>query len=155
MYFISTCSVLVGIFVFIFEECKLSFFISTALWLRKYDAFYFSPDNTVEVSRGFLGGAPSSWVSTLPSFAGHGPCECGDQTFLICHVTTWMMCYVTFWLGFLILSCHSAKFGVHKPCESGDITFLICHVTTISKCHVTVWVGSPRFKSPTGYVWGP
>ena len=60
-----------------------------------------------------------------------------------------------FRLGFLILSCHSAKFGVHKPCESGDITFLICHVTTISKCHVTLWVGSPLFKSPTGYVWGP
>ena len=41
-----------------FRECKLSFYISTALWLRKYDIFYFSPDNTIEVSRDFFGGAP-------------------------------------------------------------------------------------------------
>ena len=52
--------------------------------------------------------------------------------------------------GSLILSYHSAKFGLHGPCESGDVTFVICHVTTKWKCHVTLWVGSPRFKSPTG-----
>ena len=60
IYFISTFLVLVGIFMFIFGEHKLSFYNSTVLWFRKYDVFYFSPDNTIEVSRDFLGGPPSS-----------------------------------------------------------------------------------------------
>ena len=92
VYFFSTSFlVLVGIFVFIFGELKLSFYISAALWLRKYDVF----DHTIEVSRDFLDAAPSSCVSTLPSFGDHGPCECGDKTFLICHLTMWSMCHVT------------------------------------------------------------
>ena len=95
IYFISTFLVLVGIFVFIFGEHKLSFYISNVLWLRKYDVFDFPFDHTIEVSRDFLGGAPSSWVSTLPSFAGHGRCECGDKTVLICHLTMWSMCHMT------------------------------------------------------------
>ena len=95
IYFISTFLVLVGIFVFIFGEHKLSFYISTVLWLRKYDVFDFPFDHTIEVSRDFLGEAPSSWVSNLPCFRGHGPCECGDKTFLICHLTMWWMCHVT------------------------------------------------------------
>ena len=45
--------ILVGIFVFIFGEHKLSFYISTAVWLRKYDVFYFSRDHTIEVSLDF------------------------------------------------------------------------------------------------------
>ena len=100
IYFISTFLVLVAIFVFIFGEQKLSFYISTALWLRKYDIFDFPFDHTIEVSREFLGGCPSSWVSTLPSFGGHDPCECGDKTFLICHLTVWSMCHVTLLVGF-------------------------------------------------------
>ena len=99
IYFISTFLLLVGIFVFIFGEHKLSFYISMVLWLRKYDVFDFPFDHTIEVSRDFLGGAPSSWVSILPSFAGHGCCECGDKTFLICHLTMWTMCHVTFLVG--------------------------------------------------------
>ena len=49
-------------FVFcIFGEYKLSLYISTAaLWLKKYDVFDFSRDHTIEVSRDFLGGSPSS-----------------------------------------------------------------------------------------------
>ena len=39
IYFISTFLVLVGIFVFIFGEHKLSFYISTALWLKKYGVY--------------------------------------------------------------------------------------------------------------------
>ena len=95
IYFTSTFSVPVGIFVFVFSKHKLCCYISTALWLRKYDVFDFSGDHTTEVPRDFLDGAPSFWFSTLPSFRGHGPCECGDKTFLICHVTTWLMCHVT------------------------------------------------------------
>ena len=60
IYFISTFLVLVGIFVFIFGEHKLSFYISMVLWLRKYDVFDFPFDYTTEVSRDFLGGTPSS-----------------------------------------------------------------------------------------------
>ena len=33
-------------------------------------------------------GLPHPWVRALPSFGGHGSCECGGITFLICHVTT-------------------------------------------------------------------
>ena len=99
IYFISTFLVLVGLFVFIFGKQKLSFYISTALRLRKYDIFYFSFDHTIKVSRDFLGGAPSSWVSTLLNFGGHGPCKCGDKTFLICHLTMWSMCHVTLLVG--------------------------------------------------------
>ena len=58
VYFISTFLVLVGIFMFIFGKHKLSFYISIALWLRRYDVFDFSRDLTIEVSRDFLGGAP-------------------------------------------------------------------------------------------------
>ena len=109
---------------------------SQALWLRKYDVFELSRDCRIEVSRDFLGEAPSSWVSTLPILGGHEPCECGYITFLICHRTTWSC--VTWLCGWgpLILSHQPAKFGIHKPSESEDITFFICHVTAISKCHV-------------------
>ena len=59
---------------------------------------------------------------------------------------TWLNNLSVTWLcgwGSLILSHHSAKFGVHRPCESesGDLTFFICHPTTISKCHVTFRLG--------------
>ena len=53
--------------MFIFDRHKLSFYISTALCLRKYGGFDFSRDHTIEVSRDFLGGAPSFRFSTLPS----------------------------------------------------------------------------------------
>ena len=99
IYFISTFLVLVGIFVFIFGELKLSFYISTVLWLRKSSVFDFPFDHTIHVSRDFLGAARSSWVSTLPSFGGLGSCDCGDKTFLICHLTMWLMRHVTLLVG--------------------------------------------------------
>ena len=102
--------------------------------------FWFFMWPPIEVSREFLGGAPSSWFSNLPSFGGHEPCECGHKTF-------WFVTWLCGWDP-VILSHHLAKFGVHRPCGSGDITFFICHVTTISKCHVTLWVESPHPKSP-------
>ena len=34
-------------------------------------------------------------------FGVHRPCESGDITSLICHVTTWSMCHVTLWVGSL------------------------------------------------------
>ena len=43
-----------------------------ALWLKKYDVFDFSRDHTIKVSRDFLGGSPSSWISTLIKFWGPG-----------------------------------------------------------------------------------
>ena len=36
-------------------------------------------------------------------FGVHRPCESGDITFLICHVTTISNCHVTFWVGSLHL----------------------------------------------------
>ena len=75
IYFILTFLALVGIFVSIFGEHKLYFHISTAMWLRKCNVFALSRDHTIEVSRDVLDGAPSSWVSTLPSFGCHRPCE--------------------------------------------------------------------------------
>ena len=67
-------------------------------------------------------------------FGIHSPCESGDITSLICHVTTWSS---------LILSHHSAKFEVHRPCESGIVTFY--------------WfVAWPRYRSVTWLCgWGP
>ena len=127
IYFISTFLVLIGIFMFIFGEHRLSFYIPIALWLRRYDAFVFSFDCTIEVSHDFLGGDPSSWFSTQTSFGGHGPCECGHKMFLICRVATWL-CEG----GPLIPKHQSAKFAVNRPCKSGDIMFFVCHVTTMS-----------------------
>ena len=37
------------------SSCHLCVYILTVLWLRKYVVFYFSRDNTVEVSRDFVG----------------------------------------------------------------------------------------------------
>ena len=81
-------------------------------------------------------------------FGSHRPCESGDITSLIYHVTTCLMCQVTCRWGSLILSYHPARFGVHRPCESGNITPLIRHVTTWSMCHVTLWVGSSHPNLP-------
>ena len=46
--------------MFLFDKDKFPFYISTALWLRKYDGFDFSRDHIIEMSRDFLGGAPHS-----------------------------------------------------------------------------------------------
>ena len=99
IYFISTFLVLVGIFIFISGEHKLSFYISIALCLKRYDVFDFSRDRTIEVSGDLLGGDPSSWFSFLSSFGDHEPCKCGHKTFLICHGTTWLMRHVTLRVG--------------------------------------------------------
>ena len=87
-------------------------------------------------------------------FGVHKPCESGDITSFICHVTTISKCHMTFWMG----SSHPnnpTKFGVHGHCESGDIMFFICHVTTASKHQVTLWVASSHTKSPPCNGWNP
>ena len=134
--------------MFIFDKHKLFFYISTSLWLRKYDGFDFSRNHTIEVSRNFLGGAPSSWFSTLASFGGHRPCECGDKTFwLEKWPRNWCVTWFCWW-GPLIRSHHPVKFGMHRACESGNIAFSICRVITVLKCHLTLWLASPHPKSP-------
>ena len=60
IYFISIFLVLVDIFVFFRGEHKFSFYIWTALWLRKYNVLYSSRDNTSEVSRDFVSVVHSS-----------------------------------------------------------------------------------------------
>ena len=65
VYFISTFLVLGGIFMFIFGEHKLCFYISIALWLRRWDVFDFSHELTLKCH--------VSWFSTLPSFGAHEP----------------------------------------------------------------------------------
>ena len=57
----------------------------------------------------------------------------------------WSVTWLRVWI-FLILSHHTAKFGVHTLYESGNITFFICQVTTTSKYHVTLWVGCPHLR---------
>ena len=131
IYFISTSLILVAIFVFILASTRFPFTSRRPCAWRNLTFLYFSRDHTIEVSRDFLDGSPSSSFSILPSFGGQGPCECRDKTFWTWQVTTWLCRW-----GPLILSHHPAKFGVHRPCESGNITLFICHVTTILKCHV-------------------
>ena len=58
----------------------------------------------------------------ISKFGVHRPCESGNVTFSICHVTTILKCHVTLWFG-----SPNPKFGVHRPCESGDATFLSFH----------------------------
>ena len=41
-----------------FDKHKLSFYVSTTLWLRKYDGFDFSHDLTIEMSVTFWLGPP-------------------------------------------------------------------------------------------------
>ena len=106
--------------MYIFDKHKLSFYISPALWLWKYDGFDFWRDPTIEV---LFGWEPSSWFSTLPSFGGHGLCECGDKTFWLDTLPCdWCVTWLCRWSP-LILSNHPAKLGVHRPCESKNITF--------------------------------
>ena len=110
--------------------------------------WFFTWPHNWSVTRIF-GWGPSSWFSSLPSFGGNWPCECGDKTFLI---DTWARDWCVTWLcrwSPLILSHHPATFGVHRPWESGDITFFICHVTIILKGRVTLWMGSSHPKSRT------
>ena len=131
VYFISIFLVLGGIFMFIFGEHKLSFYISTALWLRRYDISDFSHDLTIKVSCDFLGGVPSSWFSTLPSLVLMNLVNVDIKRFwFVTLPRDWCATWLCGW-GPLILSHQPAKFGVHRPCGSGDITFFICYVTTI------------------------
>ena len=106
-----------------------------------YNVSELSCDYRIEMPRDFLGDAPSSWVRTLPNFGSHGPCECGDITFLIYHVTTWSMYHVTLWVVSLILSHHPAKFGVHRPYGTGNngLCYISSNSNSNSNAEVYKW----------------
>ena len=53
----------------------------------------------VDVSRDFVGGGSLVLSHELAKFRIHRPCESGDITFFICHVTTILKCHVTLSLG--------------------------------------------------------
>ena len=148
IYFISTFLVLFGILVFIFGEQKLSFYISTALWLRKYNIFDFRFDHIIKVSRDSLVTHPESAPYQVLGAMGLVNVEIKRFWFV-----TWPRDWCVTWLfgwGSLILSQHLAKFGLHRLCESRNTTFFICHRTAKLKCHVTFWMVTPHPKSPIG-----
>ena len=96
-----------------------------------------------------MGEVSSSWVSTLPILGGHEPCQCGYITFLICHRTTWScVTWLCGW-GTLILSHHTAKFGIHGPYGSRDNG--ICNISCNSNSNSNADVPMPRFTS--GRYW--
>ena len=49
----------------------------------------------IDVSRDFVGGGSPVLSQELAKFRIHRPCESGDITFFICHVTTILKCHVT------------------------------------------------------------
>ena len=82
---------------------------------------------------------PESWPYHVLGAMG-----CVDEKIQQIWFVTWSRNQCVTWLcdwGSLILSHHTAKFGVHR-------TFFICHKIAILKCHLTFWVGSSRLKSP-------
>ena len=99
IYLISTFLVLVGIFVFIWASTGFPFTSRRpCAWINMtFFIFHVTTQSKCHVSP--PGGFPSSWFSTLPSFGGLGPYECGDKTFLTWHVTTWSMCLWLCWWG--------------------------------------------------------
>ena len=88
-----------------------------------------------------------------PKFGVHRPCEIGDITFFICHVTTnRRVTWLCGW-GPFILSHHSAKFGVHRPygTRNNDISNIISNSN--SSAEVYKWPESPFQMSSKFNVW--
>ena len=83
IWFISTFLVLVGIFVFILGEHKLSFYFTQ---LKCHVNF------SVEFPRPSSAPYQVLWAMRLVNVE--------IKPFLICHLTTWSICHVTLWLGF-------------------------------------------------------
>ena len=52
-----------------------------------------------DVSRDFVGGGSLVLSHELAKFRIHRPCESGDITFFICHLTTISKSHVTLWVG--------------------------------------------------------
>ena len=96
-----------------------------------------SRDHVVEVLHDFAGVA-FILGDHLAKFGGDRPCESGDITYFICHMTTdWIVEWLCGW-GVLIRSCHLAKLGICRSWKNGETMLFICPVTTWSKCHVTL-----------------
>ena len=85
VYFISTFLVLVGIFMFIFGEHKLSFYISIALWLRRHVVLA-CPLILIQHLVTLWVWSPHPKSPQPAKFGTHRPCESEDITFFICHV---------------------------------------------------------------------
>ena len=64
-------------------------FLTLCLVKGKTKYFDLSRDHTIEVSLDLMGGFHHPTM-----FGVHRPCESGDVTFLICHVTTWLLCHI-------------------------------------------------------------
>ena len=58
-----------------------------------------SPNHVIDGSRDFVGGGSPVLSHKLAKFRIHRPCESGDITFFICHVTTILKCHVTLSVG--------------------------------------------------------
>ena len=78
-------------------------------------------------------------------FGVHRPCESGDITFFICHVTT--ISSVT-WLdgwGPLILNHHPARCGIHRPYVTGKNG--VCSISSNSNSNSNADVPMLRFTN--------
>ena len=72
---------------------------SWALWKSRYNVFSFVTwPRYRSVTWHFLGG-PLILCHYPAKLGIHRPCESGDITSFICHVTTWSICHVTFLVG--------------------------------------------------------
>ena len=99
IYFISTFLVLVGNFMFIFGERKLSFYISTALWLRKYDFSDFKKTTQFKCHVTFWVGLPqpNSALYQVLGTMGFVNVEIKRFDVSLDHLTD---CHLTLWVGF-------------------------------------------------------
>ena len=109
----------------------------------------------IDVSCGFVGEVPSSYVITLLSLGSVGLVKVEIyRLWFITWPRSWCVMQLYGW-GPFILSHQSAKFGIHRPCESGDIASLILsrdHLVDVSRDFMR---GFSHPKSSRCKVWGP
>ena len=77
----------------------------------------------------------------------HRPCEIGDTTFFICHVTTISKYHVTLWVWFP--HYHPPRFGAHRLCGSGNngVCSISSNSNSNSNCSSNAEVPMPRFTN--------
>ena len=114
--------------MFRFGEHKLCFYISTALWLRKY-VFDFHITTQLKCHVTFWVEHPHPDSASYHVLRAMGLVNGEIKRFwfatLSCdRCVTWLCEW-----GFLFLSHHPAKIGVHRLCENGNTSYFICQVT--------------------------
>ena len=67
------------------------------MWRSNF--FDLSLNHVIDVSRDFVGGGSLILSYELAKLRIHRPCESGDITFFIWHVTTILKSYMTLWVG--------------------------------------------------------